>query len=237
MARLHVLRVFCAEDGSGGNALGVFLDGAEVPEIERQAIAHELAFAETVFVDDRESGELRIFTPEIEMQLAGHPLVGTAWLLREEGVDVESLRPPAGETPVQFEGDLCFVAARPEWGPEFEFIEASSVEEIDALTGPPGDRVVEGADFGVAIWTWIDESKGEIRERVFFPGAGIPEDEATGSAALRLSADRIPDRPIQIRQGENAGSLIYARPSTRHLEMIEIGGVVALDEIRDHRIG
>ena len=96
MPALHVLRVFCAEDGSGGNHLGVFLNGAEVAEEERQGIAHELAFAETVFVDDLERAELRIFTPEVELPLAGHPLVGTAWLLREEGTSVETLRPPAG---------------------------------------------------------------------------------------------------------------------------------------------
>jgi predicted PhzF superfamily epimerase YddE/YHI9 len=223
LARLHVLRVFCAEDDSGGNPLGVFLDGSEVPEGERQAVAHELGFAETVFVDDRDRGEVRIFTPEIEMRLAGHPLVGTAWLLREEGVAVTSLRPPAGETPVSFESELCFVAARPEWAPSIDFIELDSPAEIDALEGPPEGYHEVGA------WAWLDESKGEIRERVFFPAEGVPEDEATGYAAIRLCAQLA--RPIQIRQGPTAGSLIYARPIDDG--MVEIGGRVRLDEVRD----
>jgi predicted PhzF superfamily epimerase YddE/YHI9 len=229
VARLHVLRVFCAEDGSGGNPLGVFLDGSEVREALRQDVAHALGFAETVFVDDRETGALRIFTPEVEMRLAGHPLVGTAWLLREEGVGVHSLRPPAGETPVAFESELCFVAARPEWAPEIGLAELGAPGEVDALDGPP-----EG-QHEVSAWAWLDESKGEIRARVFFPGEGIPEDEATGYAAIRLCARLA--RPIQIRQGPTAGSLIYARPSKRHPEMIEIGGAVALDEVRDHPTG
>ena len=63
----------------------MFLDGAEVAEAERQPIAAELGFSETVFVDDRERGEMRIFTPGVELPLAGHPLVGTAWLLRGRG--------------------------------------------------------------------------------------------------------------------------------------------------------
>jgi PhzF family phenazine biosynthesis protein len=67
---LHVLRVFCAADGSGGNPLGVFLDGGAVPEAERQSIATDLGFAETVFVDDAGRGELRIFTPGVELPLA-----------------------------------------------------------------------------------------------------------------------------------------------------------------------
>lgn len=224
MAWLHVLRVFCAEDGSGGNPLGVFLDGGEVPADRRQGIAHELGFAETVFVDDRGRGEMRIFTPEVELPLAGHPLVGTAWLLREEGDAPAALRPPAGKVGVRFERELAFVAADPEWGPEFEFIEVEAPATVDSLTGPP-----EGSG-AVGIWSWIEEERAEIRERVFVPALGVPEDEATGSAALRLTAAL--GRPIQIRQG--AGSLIYARPLDGGLA--EIGGRVALDAAREHAV-
>lgn len=220
MPTLHVLRVFCAEDDSGGNPLGVFLDGPAVPEDERQGIAHELGFAETVFVDDRERAEIRIFTPEVELPLAGHPLVGTAWLLREEGTTPDVLRPPAGEAPVRFESEIAFVAARPEWGPRFDFVQVDSPREVESLAGPP-----EGSG-NIGIWAWIAEDAGSIRERVFVPEAGVGEDEATGSAALRLCAQL--DRPIEIHQG--AGSLIYAGP----LEggMAEIGGRVVLDEVR-----
>ena len=67
MAELHVLRVFAATDGSGGNPLGVFLDGPAVPEGRRQAVAADLGFSETVFVDDPRSGAVRIFTPAAEL--------------------------------------------------------------------------------------------------------------------------------------------------------------------------
>src|SRR5215210_3939542 len=100
MATLHLLRVFCSGDGSGGNPLGVFLDGPEVAPALRQAVAAHLALSEVVFVDDAERGEIRIFTPTEELDFAGHPSVGTAWLL--EGV--AALRPPAGEVRVTREG-------------------------------------------------------------------------------------------------------------------------------------
>jgi PhzF family phenazine biosynthesis protein len=77
---LEIVRVFTAPDGTWGNPLGVFLDGSAVPEEERQSVATELGFSETVFVDDLQRGEMRIFTPAVELPLAGHPLVGTAWL-------------------------------------------------------------------------------------------------------------------------------------------------------------
>src|SRR3954469_12481668 len=104
MSRLHLLRVFCAEGGSGGNPLGVFLHGAEVPPERRQAVAADLGLSETVFVDDRERGEVRIFTPAVELDFAGHPTVGAAWLLE----DAEALRTQAGEVPVTRENGSVF---------------------------------------------------------------------------------------------------------------------------------
>jgi PhzF family phenazine biosynthesis protein len=81
VARLHLLRGFCDEHGEAGNPLAVFLDGVEVPAASRQAVAGDLGLSETVFVDDAGRGELRIFTPAVELPFAGHPTVGTAWLL------------------------------------------------------------------------------------------------------------------------------------------------------------
>src|SRR5215208_1320350 len=82
---LHVLRVFLGSDGEGGNPLGVILDGAAIAPSERQIVAADLGYSETVFVDDAGSGALRIHTPAVELPLAGHPLVGTAWLLEQAG--------------------------------------------------------------------------------------------------------------------------------------------------------
>jgi predicted PhzF superfamily epimerase YddE/YHI9 len=225
LAALDVVRVFCAADDSGGNPLGVFVEGGEVPEERRQDVARELGYAETVFVDDVDRAELRIFTPQVELPLAGHPLVGTAWLLRERGHEPAVLRPPAGEVPVRFDGGLTYTAGRPEWGPPWEFIEVDSPAEVDALDGPP-----QGHDL-VAVWSWLDRDAGLIRQRVFVAEMGIAEDEATGSAAMRLCAQV--GRPIEIRQGR--GSVIYA--SDAGDGMVEISGRVVADEQREFELG
>jgi predicted PhzF superfamily epimerase YddE/YHI9 len=219
---LHVVRVFCAADSSGGNELGVFLDGREVPESNRQAIAAELGFAETVFVDDRDRGEMRIFTPGLELPLAGHPLVGTAWLLAYEGKPVDTLRPPAGDVGVRYDGDLTAISADPAWAPHFDHVELDSPEEVDALDGRP-----EGMGW-VGLWAWVDEPAGIIRKRVFVAEAGIPEDEATGAAAMLQVAEL--GREIEIRQGR--GSVIHARPLADG--RVEIAGRVALERARRH---
>ena len=217
---LHVLRVFVNEEGEWGNPLGVFLDGAQVREGDRQRIAAELGFSETVFVDDPADGRLRIYTPAIELPFAGHPLVGTAWLLARERNSIGSLRPPAGEVAVHRADDATFIAALPEWAPPFEYRQLESPAEVRALSA------VE-ASANTYAWSWIDEAAGTIRARSFVPEAGIAEDEATGSAALGLCAHL--SRPIVIHQGH--GSVIACRPLDDR--RVEVGGGVTLDEVRE----
>jgi predicted PhzF superfamily epimerase YddE/YHI9 len=224
MPRVHLLRVFCDEGGHAGNPLAVFLDGSEIRAASRQAVAADLSLSETVFVDDAARGEIRIFTPAVELDFAGHPTVGTAWLLAEARSPVEALWPPAGEVAVRYEADMSFVAGRPEWGPPFELVQLGSPAEVDALAGPPDGHDLIGA------WAWIDEDAGTVRSRVFPVRLGIPEDEATGAAATRLGA-RL-GRAIVIHQGR--GSRILARP--RGDGYVEIGGRSVLDDVRDYAL-
>ena len=89
---------------------------------------------------------------------------------------------------------------------------------MEALTAPP-----EGHDL-IGAYAWTGE--GALRARVFPPRLGIPEDEATGAAAVRLGA--LLRRPVTIHQGR--GSVIEVAP--RDDGMVEIGGRVALDGVR-----
>jgi predicted PhzF superfamily epimerase YddE/YHI9 len=217
------VRVFVAPDGRGGNPLGVFLDTASLAGADRQRIAADLGFSETVFVDDRASARLRIYTPAVELPLAGHPLVGTSWLLHREGPAPSVLRPPPGEIPTWQEGDLTWIRARPEDAPEFNLLQLESPGEIDRLDGSPdgGGRTV--------AWAWIEEAAGLMRVRAFLPELGISEDEATGAAALRLCAHV--HRPLEIRQG--VASVLRAQPADAGT--IALGGRVEAVERRDYK--
>ncbi len=214
--------MFSGENDAGGNPLALFLDGAAVPPEERQRVAAELGLSETVFVDDPARGELRIFTPAVELDFAGHPAVGTAWLLRERGFSVSALLAQAGEAAVRYDGGDTFVAGRPEWGPPWELEQLGSPAAVEALDGAP-----DGHDL-VSAWAWLDEATGAVRARVFGPRIGIDEDEATGSAAVRLGSAL--GRPIDIRQGR--ASRILARPLDGG--WVEIGGRCVLDAERAH---
>ncbi|MEU3460275.1 PhzF family phenazine biosynthesis protein [Streptomyces sp. NPDC006733] len=205
----EVLRVFVGPDGLGGNPLGVVTaDSSDAAG--RQAVAAELGYSETVFIDDAERGEVRIFTPSLELPVAGHPLVGTAWLLRSS-----LLRPPAGDVPAWTEGDITWIRGRAAWAPGRRTEQYATVAEVDALPAPPPG---EG---WLYAWAWADEAAGRVRARGFpRRGDAITEDEATGASAMVLAAQLA--RPLDIRQG--TGSQILTRPGPNGT--IDVGGRV-----------
>lgn len=87
--RFHTLDVFTTTRFQG-NPLAVITDGDGLSNDQMMAIAREMNLSETVFVqkptDDRALARLRIFTTKEELKLAGHPVIGTWFLLAELGV-------------------------------------------------------------------------------------------------------------------------------------------------------
>jgi len=225
VTELHVLRVFGGRNGRGGNPLGVFLDGARIPPDRRGAVAVDLGFSETVFVDDAAEGAIRIFTPGRELPFAGHPIVGTAWLFFETGAPSTILRPPAGDVPFRHDDERTWIRARPEW---VHPIEIRRLESAAAVEAAPGQAM---GDPGRYVWAWIDEAAGILRSRYFATDVGILEDEATGAAAVVMGG--LLRRAVTIRQG--VGSEILVRPQPDGT--IEIGGRVELVETREYAVG
>jgi predicted PhzF superfamily epimerase YddE/YHI9 len=223
MTRLHVLRVFVGPGGLGGNPLGVFLGGSAVPPDRRLGVAADLGYSETVFVDevDAEGARIAIFTPGTELHFAGHPTVGTSWLLRDAGVASDRLIVPAGTVVTWQEGDLAWIRARASWVHPMTIAAYDHPALVDRLIGPPDD---EGSYYA---WSWIDEAFGTIRSRYFAADLGIREDEATGAAAV-LMGDLL-GRELTIRQG--VASELHVRPGAEGT--VEVGGRVLLDEVRD----
>ncbi|MFE1665651.1 PhzF family phenazine biosynthesis protein [Microbacterium sp. P02] len=214
---VNVVRVFVDEDGDHGNPLAIVWASSATQRREQQ-IAADLGFSETIFVDAVAGGSARarIYTPTRELPFAGHPTVGLAAWLHASGDDVRQIDVPAGSARVRVEGDLVFVTARSEWAPEFELVQ---------LDGPAAVGVVDPDAFGysaVYVWAWADEEAGRVRARMFAPDLGIREDEATGSAAVRLTAAL--GRDLEVFQGQ--GSRLYTH--NRYLgQQVEVGGRVS----------
>lgn len=90
-----------------GNQLAVFTDAREIPEEKLQALALEVGFSETVFVYPAEGeghARIRIFTPATEVPFAGHPTLGTAFVLAGPMQLIEiKLETGRGVVPVRLE--------------------------------------------------------------------------------------------------------------------------------------
>ena len=224
MLDYRVVDVF-AEQAFAGNPLAVVLDGDDLSTEQMQAIAKEFNLSETTFplppsADDADY-LLRIFTPTAELPFAGHPSVGSAWLLRSLG----RLSPArviqecgAGLLPIEVDDDgalltggaptvsdavdpapVCAAVGLSDadragsdvrWagcGLQWAFLHVR--DDAVARTRPDLrllEDLIESSDgqrAGVAVLSWSD---GRAHARVFAGGLGVPEDPATGSAALGL---------------------------------------------------
>ena len=219
-----VLRVFTDQDGRFGNPLGV-VDAAVVEPADRQRIAAQLGYSETIFVTLPESGRstahARIHTPTTELPFAGHPTVGASWWLKDQGTPVKTLQVPAGIVQVNYTDDLTSVSARADWAPDFSIYDLATIDEL--LAADPDDYADEGEHY---LWTWLDEPSGTIRSRMFAPSMGIREDEATGAAAVRIT--EYLSRDLTIVQGQ--GSVIQTTWSAEG--WVQVAGRVADDGAR-----
>ena len=202
-----------------GNPVAVFTDARGLSGEEMQRLARELNLSESVFVLPAEAGghaRIRIFTPGIEMQFAGHPTLGTAFVLAAPMQLIEiRLETGAGIVPVvlEREGPRIVVGRMaqpiPSWEPyeeEEALLRAVGVERSElpvelydngaqhVYVTLASEDVVAGLRPNLGL-LGLPEALGvncfagsglRWKTRMFGLG-GIPEDPATGSAAGPLA--------------------------------------------------
>ena len=230
-----------------GNQLAVFTDARELPEEQLQSLAREMNYSETVFVYPPE-GEghvrIRIFTPSTELPFAGHPVLGTAFVLAGPLQLVEiKLETGAGIVPVVLEREgarISFGRMRqpvPAWRPyerEAELLAALGVERSELPVefydlGPtfvyvalPDEATVAALrpDFKALLPLQVGAncfagSGTRWKNRMFAPYHGVDEDPATGSAAGPLAVHLVRHGRIEFGQEiEISQGAEINRPST-----------------------
>ena len=113
----RILNVFTDGDNPfSGNPLCVFEDATDLSDREMQDLARQLNLSETTFITTGQTdvtANVRIFTPNYEMPFAGHPTLGTAYVVRElsSAADAFLLRMPAGDIPVRVADDVWTLQA------------------------------------------------------------------------------------------------------------------------------
>ena len=129
----YIVDVF-AEEKYAGNQLGVFRKAEDISDREMQRIAKEMNYSETTFIltdEERDGGyDVRIFTPEEELPFAGHPTLGTSFVIQQEiiknPVEKVILNLKVGQIPVTFsyadnQPDIMWMKQKPPvFGKEIE---------------------------------------------------------------------------------------------------------------------
>lgn len=145
----RILNVFTdGDDPFSGNPLCVVEDGSGLSDGDMQSLARQFNLSETTFVtpgDATVSAVVRVFTPNYEMPFAGHPTLGTAYVVRElfGGGDSILLRMPAGDIPVNVADNVWTLQAN---APTFHQVEAPHAD-LAAMIGLTADCVV-----GQPLW-------------------------------------------------------------------------------------
>ena len=202
-----------------GNQLAVFTDAREIPEVQLQSLAREVNFSETVFVYPPEGDghvKLRIFTPSVELPFAGHPTLGTAFVLAGPLQLVEiRLETGRGVVPVRLEREGARISFGWMEQPLPTVEPFAGAEALQEALGVRSALPVELYDNGVPHVYVAFGSRDEVaalkpdlgklaqvglvgvncfagegaawKTRMFATGHGVAEDPATGSAAGPLA--------------------------------------------------
>ena len=203
-----------------GNQLAVFTDARDIPEALLQPLATEMAFSETVFVyptDSEAHVRIRIFTPASEIPFAGHPTLGTAFVLAQPmQLEVIAIETGSGIVPVwlEREGPKIVFGRMHQPIPTIEPFDEGPL--LEALGVERSELPVELYDNGMRFVYVALRSEDEVaalepdyralsrvagiggvncfagsddswKTRMFAPGKGVSEDPATGSAAGPLA--------------------------------------------------
>ena len=155
MRQIRIVDVF-SDKPLAGNQLAVVLDGKDLSNRTMQRIAREMNFSETTFVfppeDPANAAKLRIFTPATELPFAGHPTIGTAWVLADEGMakgDAFTLEENVGPVHVR-----CVKSGRKKqfWmtHPALTFGQVFPHEQVASAIGVKEDLIIDDVPAQVA---------------------------------------------------------------------------------------
>ena len=194
----------------GGNPLAVFVDAQGLTDAQMQSLAAEMNLSETTFVlppaDPANTARVRIFNRTAEMPFAGHPSVGTGYVLAQRGTKgVLKLEVPAGIVEVEIVRDKAgapsgalIAAPKPlALGPEYD------VETIAACCGLDPEDVLTDAHMPVEASVGIDFILANVKAEA------LPK-ASPNLTAFKFAAEQVAPK-AELSTAERLSILMYAR--------------------------
>lgn len=217
---VHILRAFVNKEGKYGNPTGIVLDlHKNLLSSQRQKIATQLHFTDTVFINNLNDVDVSFYNPQQETKFAGDALISTSYFLKHHFEKKNAvIGCKVGEVSTWTEGELTWIESSITGTAAWIHKQVKSIAEVNNITPEEAAQIKH-----TMVWAWEDESKSLIRSRTFLPDWGTLEDQGNGSGAMQLA--KMLGRNIEINQGH--GSIIFAQPSDN--TNAKVGGRVHID--------
>lgn len=194
----HLVDVFTTA-AFGGNQLAVFLNAGDLSVTLMQQIARELNLSETAFVLPSSNADYRVrfFTPQIELPLAGHPTVGTAYVLQQEGIiphtGLVTFEEGAGIIPITLGDTIYMEQPLPHFGSVREdrhsIAQMLSLSTDDLMSDYPVQAVSSGVPFTIVPVSGLEAIK-RIRLRHDIWARTLQDFEAPHIFAFTLETEQ-----------------------------------------------
>jgi trans-2,3-dihydro-3-hydroxyanthranilate isomerase len=224
MLRYDVVDVF-TDRPFAGNQLAVVHGAEDLSTAQCRALAQEFNFSETTFPAQAQDGsyQVRIFTPGGEIPFAGHPTLGTAWVLRRAGLlaaDTVTQHCGAGEITVTFSEDGTVelsAAPRDLLGPLDDALVAALLEDVGlSLSDVAGPVWVAGTGLSFVHLPVLDEAVPRAR-----PSFRPLSEYADRLAELGTVADPVEGINLHHVSGEAPDLAVHARVFVPGLDVAE----------------
>jgi predicted PhzF superfamily epimerase YddE/YHI9 len=195
--KVNILRAFVDAQGRHGNPTGIVLDLTQkLTTDDRQKIATDLHFTDTVFINSLDPVNVSFFNPQQETKFAGDSLISTAYFIQHVlGKNTNLLVCRGGQIKTWESGELTWIEASLSGTPGWQHQQLATAQAIDNITPEEASRYEH-----TMVWAWIDEAKGLVRSRTFLPDWGTLEDQGNGSGSMQLAT--MLGRKIEIHQGQ-----------------------------------
>lgn len=166
---INVVRAFVDKDGKHGNPTGIVLDlEQKISPRDRQKVATDLHFTETVFINRLDNVEVSFYNPQQETKFAGDALISTAYFIRNKlEREAGSILCKGGRIKTWSERGMTWIEASLEGTPGWQHQQLASPEAVDHITAKAAESYEH-----TMVWTWEDERAGRIRSRTFLPDWG-----------------------------------------------------------------
>jgi predicted PhzF superfamily epimerase YddE/YHI9 len=213
---IETYKIFVDEKGNFGNPVGIIqADRLNLSNEQRTKISASTGFSEVVYIDNTQRRTVSIYNPQEEITFSGHAAIGLSYFLHNVlRLPADNFNCKLGLVTYLIENDIYWVSVDNQNLPPWNLKELNSSDKVESINIADTSNLEH-----TLFWAWMPDHLS-IRARTFAPDWGIPEDEANGSGAMKLTL--LLQQDLEITHGQ--GSVVFTKFGSE--DQTSVGGRV-----------